>query len=384
MPPYRAQLGGFLGGGTPAPVGHTIDYAGLIDAAAGGAGTLIREAYQRKLAARQQDRADQQLQLERDREERQRDHEARMELASGIIRGGASIERLPEPSAEPVAPTIAGALSRRFDSSGGAMPQPDAPAPAPDLAPGSLGSIPRIRVVDTPDRYDPDQDRTRVRALDAIGARGGETRRTEEVRQQGRVDRDAARHTFKLEEIADKAARDAERSAAHDSRVTARVGAGGAGRPLTANGKEVAKRTLLDGLVGYHKDEAGLRQYLSGDDVGKSSVEKYGITDADIAAALGRAQAKTESRDFAASTGFQRSTFDTPEGAATKVAKTHATIGKPKPAKAPAAAAAAAAATPKIDPASVTDDEAAAAYAAGKRTDDEILSHVAQARGKKK
>lgn len=321
MPPYRATLSGAFGSGVHPRANQGIDVGGVIDAITGGAQGLVQQAYTRKQAEHAQRRQDEQLKLDREKEERQRDHEARMELASGIIRGGTSITRRPDPvDGATTSPTIADAFRQGFDTppaggalphsvldpgSGGALPQREgtpgiSPALTTPIRVGSLGRVPSLDVTTTPDRYDPDQDRSRIRTLDAIGARGDvaaslEDRRQvgrtalEGQRQAGRVDRDAARHTFKLEEQADAAAARAQQSAAHDSRVTAR-GPGGQAHELTANGKEVAKRVLLDGLVGYHGDEAKVRGYLTEDEIGRESATKYGITEADITAAVGRAQ----------------------------------------------------------------------------------------------
>jgi hypothetical protein len=309
MSPYRAQLGGVFGSGMHFSPTQPLDVGGIIDAVAGGASGLIHQAYSRRMAQHQMAREDAQLELERQREERQAEHERRMAMASGVVPGSTTVERVPtaaSPAPEMASgATIRGAFAHGLDAPPATPVQTSAPeaagAPAPDaparglttpVTEGSLGEVPHLQVRTTPDRYDPAYDRVRVRTLDAIGARGAEARQTEDARQQGRVDRDAARHTYKLEELADKAARDASRSKAHDDRVTARgpAGSGGARGALTANGKEVAKRTLLDGLVSYHGDEQKVRDYLTSDEIGKGSAEKYGVTDADITAAVGRAR----------------------------------------------------------------------------------------------
>lgn len=360
MPPYRAALGGAFGGGVDRNVPAQLDVGSIIDAIAGGAQGLIHQAYTRKQAAHAMQKQDQQLQLERDKEERQRDHEARMELASGIIRGGTSITRRPDPAGAggaggaggETSPTIADAFNRGL-----------APAAAPTsslerpVTEGALGRVPSLDVRTTPDRYDPNQDRTRVRALDAIGARGVQASALEDQRQQGRTDLQAARHTFKLEEQADAAADRATLSAAHDTRVTARGPGGGRGSAgsLTANGKEAAKRVLLDGLVGYHGDEQKVRSYLTEDDVGKESATKYGITDADIVAAVGRAQ------NHVADQVVRGTATARPERAATRVreARTAARSSGLAPA-APAAAAAGAPPAAKLPPLSDAEKKRAA------------------------
>jgi hypothetical protein len=393
--PYRAQLGGFLGGGTGAPAPHVLDIGGAIDAVTGGAASLIHQAYLRRQQQHAIEHQDAQLQLEREREEREAERDRNAAMANGVVPASTSVTRTPA-AAAPAAPigTIADALSARFN----AAPAPTSPLEKPVDLPAFQG----VNVTNEPAHYDPTYDPRRIRVLDGIDRRGAVQGDLEEKKQAGRIDRDAARHTFKLEEDAERAARAAERSAdhdrrvsargaAHDSRVTARGGAAGT-RPLSANGQEVVKRTLLDGLVGYHGDETKVRDYLANDDVGKGTVQKYGITDADISAAVGRAQSKTEARDFSASTGFQRSNFDTPEAAGARVRRTHETatpkrvrVGPATP-SAPAAGGPPAAGTapPAVDPTSITDDEAASAYAAGARTDAEIMNHVIAARSKKK
>jgi hypothetical protein len=345
--PYRAQLGGFLGGGTPAPQPQRLDVGGLVDAVTGGAQGLIHQAYTRRMQEHEIARQDAQLQLERQRDERQSEHERRMSMASGIVPGETHVELAP-PAAPPQAamPSIRDAFDRA-DLGAGTSPAAAPSALQTPVTEGSLGSIPRVRVTSTPEHYDPQYDRVYTRTMNAIGARGTEARQTEEVKQGGRVDRDAARHTFKLEEQADKATADAERSAAHDGRVgtasaahdgrvAARVGATGA-RTLTANAKEAIKSKLLDGLVGYHGDESKLRDYLTNDDVGKGTIDKYGITESDITAALGRSKNHvTDQVVRAAGTG-------SPERAAQRVRAARAAASTPA---APAVNAGAARAAP--------------------------------------
>jgi hypothetical protein len=201
--PYRANLGGQFGGGAGPPAVHPIDIGGALDSLTSGASTLIQNAYMRKqaqakLALDQQQRdteaqryselntrdvqrySDEQAarvaQNQRQTLKDQQDHEYRMaevarqardsELkarAQGITPGSTTISRQPDvPPPAVQAPPIAQAFSQGNLSAGGPAAPSSLTAP---VAPGSMGSVPRLNVSSTQDEYNPDVD-PRVARID--------------------------------------------------------------------------------------------------------------------------------------------------------------------------------------------------------------------------
>lgn len=161
-----------------------------------------------------------------------------------------------------------------------------APSLMKPLDPNALGVIPKVRVVNTPESYDP----LKSASAAAIELRGNQARVTA-----------ADQHTARLAEIAlRESGQDRRNAASNSTRIraaeisaNARSSGGGAGggggRPMTETAKEAAKAKMLDGWMQYHGTEPALRQYISESDVARGAIQRLGITDADITAAVGRA-----------------------------------------------------------------------------------------------
>jgi hypothetical protein len=205
-----------------------------------------------------------------------------------------------EPDQPPVNTDVISDPSKSFgDALSGGM-GPFAPASSPDAGSGdhappltsldtpptvpSLGSVPRVKVINTPENYDP----TQSGAAAMLGIKGDQSRHLAADRQTAQLAAIALRD-MDAADRADAANRSREKvGAGHDAARRATAGAA-VGRPLTETAKEAAKAKMLDGLMQYHGSEGALRSYLDDSDVGKGAVQKFGITDADITAAVGRA-----------------------------------------------------------------------------------------------
>lgn len=314
MPPYRAQLGGLEGSGMyPTPSGAP-DYASLISAAAGGASTLIQNAFMRKMArnqaalaaqreVREQQKADQEHEF-KTREMAQKDEELRLKkITSGVT-----------PATTTTTPAMPGAdLSVKADlpaaAPGVATLAPGA-APAAPVAvpPEQRQSIARLRVpaqratsLTTPESYDPTKAAGYVKTIDVAKLRTDAATQAQSVARAGSMAR--------VERSAELAA---QRQLEHDQRVQ-KGKAAIVARGLTANALETWRKQMADGVIQNHDgDLSAAEDFLANDDLGRKYAVR-GLSGEDLYAAAGRFRAAAGR----AATGILSST--SPERAVEKV-----------------------------------------------------------------
>jgi hypothetical protein len=175
-------------------------------------------------------------------------------------------------------------------------------------------------------------------------------------------------------------------------RLTASLRAANGGH-VTATAQEAnAHKAAAALLANYGGDYGQALDALEHTPEGQELAQS-GVTRRHLYVALGQATGAEAKQDFTAAAGDQRATFSTPAQAAAKVGATRRALGSgarrgaaPANAAPPTAtppAVGGASTAPAIDPATVSDNEAAAAWNAGARTDAEILNHVARTRGRK-
>lgn len=314
MPPYRAQLGGLEGSGVYPTASAAPDWAGIINAAAGGASSLIHGAFVRKLArnqqalavqkeAREQQRVDQENDF-RMREMGQKDEELRLKkLTSGVT-----------PSTTTTTPAMPGADVTVKADLPAAMPgvatlepgaSPAAPVPVP---PDQRQSIARLRVpaqpstsLTTPESYDPTKAAGYVKTIDVAKLKTDAATQAQAAARAGSMAR--------VERSAELAA---QRQLEHDQRVQ-KGKAAIVARGLTANALETWRKQMADGVIQNHDGDLNAAEdFLANDDLGRKYAVR-GLSGEDLYAAAGRFRAAAGR----AATGILSST--SPERAVEKV-----------------------------------------------------------------
>ena len=315
MPPSRAQLGGIAGSGVYDTGSGAPDYASIINAIAGGASTLIHNAYLRKLSRRQADAAAAQQVVEntrqatRDTEDRT-EKERRFKLDSEKLR----IEKIKAgftPAHEETVPGVpehdvelrAELPSRMpgvhsLESGAGMAESVDAPPSLPARL--RMPALPAgSRSVD--ETYDPTKAEGYVKAIDTAQLR---TVAAEAARKESR---DAA-----MDRLERSAELTAERQLEHDQRVQ-KGKAAIVSRGLTANALEAWRKNMADGIIqNLDGDLAAAEKFLANDERGRTYGVR-GLTGEDLFAAAGRFR----SQAARAATGILGTT--SPERAVEKV-----------------------------------------------------------------
>lgn len=352
MPPYRAQLGGIEGSGQYVTGSGAPDYAAMIQAIAGGASSLIHNAYLRKLANRQNAAATAQREFENKRQSEQdarevakakadaEDRRQRLALDAEKLR----IEKVKAgftPAHEEAVP----------DTPAGPVQTIDLPVAAGQpAAPPLRLRTPAMRggTVQMPEEYDPTKAEGYVKAIDT------QALRTTAAEAARKANQDAA-----MERLERSAELTAQRQLDHDKRT----GASKAGaRGLTANALEAWRKSMADGIIqNLDGDLSAAENFLANDEKGRTYAVR-GLTGEDLFAAAGRfrSQAARAATGILSSTSPERAVekvgqvrrLMTPGGASKAGAKPDSTKAAPAAAPAPVTPPARAAAPPSAPPAS--------------------------------
>lgn len=205
MAGYRANIGGAFGGGAGPAASHPIDIGAAIDAAVGGASTLIQNAYMRKQGAAKLAMEQQQRDTEAQRYAQQNEREvARDAFTQSEAKANRERQSIQDAFAREKFDTETALAKekndRDFMEKGGSVGkttisrQPDATASVPPIAQAfsqgnlsagapassspltqapSLGSVPHLNVTSTQDSLGVPRDRTRTPFMEDGQARLG-------------------------------------------------------------------------------------------------------------------------------------------------------------------------------------------------------------------
>lgn len=365
MPPYRASVGGQYGSGIYPDSRPRIDVGQLIDAATGGAtslihATMLRTQNQRELArqAEQDKLARDQITYQRSRDQKEdarRDEEAserraeatarrRKEDRDFIIAGGVpehtETQAVPGqttmPAIEPVSP-IKRAMTGGFQSQvpNTALGQPDGIPGVqitPSDAPGSVAPVARPATVtsyhnesvDVPEHLDPTKSSAYARAVEVEKLRGEGWMSRDEARAKAQTELQEKRLVAqqKMREYSSQAA-----TALAKWKQEHPVPKSAIARQMTGNAGSALAEKVADGLLvqadGNLQDAV---DHLEGTDEGRA-LAAQGVTKAHLLAAYGkskRADVTGALRLQAGSSGLS------PDKAVDAVSKTKVRLAPPK------------------------------------------------------